>query len=294
MLVGEEEGGSESWVKATLSLNRRLRELGKVDVANYMLSICCNETLTELTSSGKTDCLIYLSNDDRFVVKTVSKSEMKVLLEILPCYCHHVRKHERTLLTRFYGLHVLKPSGGRKIRFVAMGNIFQSGLSIHKLFDLKGSPQGRCVSKSRVEESTVFKDPDLDLVFHLDPLTRHQFLTINENLPTRMPARAVRITRSESEGSTSSSQGKARTDEGSIASSSLSRRKSRTNEGHEVLLFVGIIDFLQGYNMVKRVEHVYKSLQFDPQSISAVNPHFYSTRFQEFIAKVFTVRDVNA
>ncbi|KAK1285096.1 Phosphatidylinositol 4-phosphate 5-kinase 5 [Acorus calamus] len=117
---------------------------------------------------------------------------------------------------------------------------------------------------------------------------------INENLPTRMPARVVRIARSESEGSTTSSQGKARTDEGSIASSSLSRRKSQTDEGHEVLLFVGIIDFLQGYNMVKRVEHVYKSLQFDPQSISAVNPHFYSTRFQEFIAKVFTVRDVNA
>lgn len=56
---------------------------------------------------------------------------------------------------------------------------------------------------------------------------------------------------------------------------------------YDVVLYLGIIDILQDYNMGKKIEHAYKSLQFDSLSISAVDPTFYSRRFLEFIQKVF-------
>lgn len=40
---------------------------------------------------------------------------MKVLLEMLPNYYHHVRKYGASLLTKFYGLHVVRPVGGLKV-----------------------------------------------------------------------------------------------------------------------------------------------------------------------------------
>lgn len=59
------------------------------------------------------------------------------------------------------------------------------------------------------------------------------------------------------------------------------------HEVYDVVLYLGIIDILQDYNMTKKIEHAYKSLQFDSLSISAVDPSFYSRRFLDFIKKVF-------
>lgn len=65
------------------------------------------------------------------------------------------------------------------------------------------------------------------------------------------------------------------------------QEKQMFHEVYDVVLYLGIIDILQNYNMTKRIEHAYKSLQFDSLSISAVDPTFYSHRFLEFIQKVF-------
>lgn len=60
-----------------------------------------------------------------------------------------------------------------------------------------------------------------------------------------------------------------------------------TGECYEVIMFFGIIDILQDYDITKRLEHAYKSIQYDPTSISAVDPKQYSRRFRDFIFKVF-------
>jgi len=58
-------------------------------------------------------------------------------------------------------------------------------------------------------------------------------------------------------------------------------------EVYDVVLHFGIIDILQDYDITKRLEHAYKSLQFDSLSISAVDPKLYSKRFQDFICRIF-------
>ena len=59
------------------------------------------------------------------------------------------------------------------------------------------------------------------------------------------------------------------------------------HDGNDVMLSFGIIDILQEYNMGKKLEHAYKSLQFDSHSISAVDPASYSRRFQRFMHDIF-------
>lgn len=58
-------------------------------------------------------------------------------------------------------------------------------------------------------------------------------------------------------------------------------------EAYDVVLYMGIIDILQEYNLKKKMEHAYKSLQFDPLSISAVEPKLYAKRFISFLERVF-------
>ncbi|KAF9685022.1 hypothetical protein SADUNF_Sadunf03G0011100 [Salix dunnii] len=219
---------------------RNLREMFKLDAAEYMMSICGDDGLTELSSSGKSGSIFFLSHDDRFVIKTLKKSELKLevhlskkpncmellvaieglkrvsslcgsiivaerkmndgsedafmilmhilvvldnsygfvsircetLLKMLPEYYIHVRKCENTLITKFFGVHRLTLRGGKKVRFVVMGNMFCTELRIHGRYDLKGSTQGRYTDKDKVGENTTLKDLDLAYEFHMDMMLR--------------------------------------------------------------------------------------------------------------------------
>ncbi|THU56101.1 hypothetical protein C4D60_Mb11t13710 [Musa balbisiana] len=120
---------------------RTLRKLFRVDPADYMMSICGNDALRELSSPGKSGSFFYLTNDDRYMIKTMKKSEVKVsacsailsvssaglshlrllqvLLRMLPAYYNHFRAFENTLVTKFFGLHCVKLTGAaqRKVGF---------------------------------------------------------------------------------------------------------------------------------------------------------------------------------
>lgn len=148
-----------------------------------MLAICGSDALRELSSPGKSGSFFYLTQDDRFIIKTVKKSEVKVrfhihrqaknsqahpiylrkilswpflsfivvlvhhgkkkkagdgifcvfliffgsslylnsgcaqvLIKMLPSYFQHVCQYKSSLVTKFYGVHCVKPIGGQKVR----------------------------------------------------------------------------------------------------------------------------------------------------------------------------------
>ncbi|KAM7252821.1 hypothetical protein ACFE04_025439 [Oxalis oulophora] len=331
---------------------RHLRELFQVDPADYMLAICGNDALRELSSPGKSGSFFYVTQDDRFMIKTVKKSEVKVLIKMLPSYYQHVCRYENSLVTKFYGVHCVKPVGGQKTRFIVMGNLFCSEYRIHRRFDLKGSSHGRTTDKpeAEIDETTTLKDLDLNYVFRLqrnrfqelikqinrdcefleaerimdysllvgvhfrddntgDKLGLSPFLLRTGNndsyqnekimrncrfleaelqdmdrvragrkplirLGANMPGRAEQTGR--------------RSDFDQYTPGGVSHwTPSRSGEVHEVVLYFGIIDILQDYDITKRLEHAYKSLQVDSTSISAVDPKLYSKRFRDFIGRIF-------
>ncbi|CAM9002328.1 unnamed protein product [Rhodiola kirilowii] len=327
---------------------RHLRELFQVDPADYMLAICGNAALRELSSPGKSGSVFYMTQDDKYMVKTVKKSEVKVLIRMLPSYFEHMRKYENSLVTKFFGVHCVKPVGGQKTRFIVMGNLFCSDYPIHRRFDLKGSSHGRTTDKreGKIDETTTLKDLDLNFRFRLqqnffqelskqievdcefleaekimdysllvglhfrddntsgkmglspyvlrsgksDSFQNEKFMrdcrfleaelqdmdrVLSGRKPlirlgSHMPARAERMAR------------KSDVDQGGISSLT-----PRSGEMYEVVLYFGIIDILQDYDITKKLEHAYKSFQADPTSISAVDPKLYSKRFRDFIKRIF-------
>ncbi|XP_020619470.1 phosphatidylinositol 4-phosphate 5-kinase type-1 alpha-like isoform X2 [Orbicella faveolata] len=59
---------------------------------------------------------------------------------------------------------------------------------------------------------------------------------------------------------------------------------ARNAKGERLLLFMGIIDILQSYRIVKKLEHGWKALVHDGDTVSVHRPSFYCTRFQEFMS----------
>ncbi|KAM3223422.1 hypothetical protein ACQJBY_057028 [Aegilops geniculata] len=348
---------------------RNLREMFKIDAADYMISICGNSALRELSSPGKSGSVFFLSQDDRFMIKTLRKSEVQVLLRMLPNYYNHVHTYENTLITKFFGLHRVKPSSGQKFRFVVMGNMFCTELRIHRRFDLKGSSLGRSTDKIEIDENTTLKDLDLNYSFYLEPSWREALLKqiktdseflksqrimdyslllgVHYRAPQHLRTRAsyrrtmtaerltvlseedaqeddafnypeglVLVQRANDENSVvvgphirgsrlrSSAAGFGEVDlllpgtarvQIQLGVNMPARAEQIPKEDdsksfyevYDVVLYLGIIDILQEYNITKKIEHAVKSMQYDSVSISAVDPEFYSERFLKFIQTVF-------
>lgn len=351
-LTPPHQSGEFRWKDYCPVVFRRLRELFQVDPADYMLAICGNDVLRELSSPGKSGSFFYMTQDDRFMIKTVKKSEVKVLIKMLSSYYQHVCRHENTLLTKFFGVHCVKPVGGVKTRFIVMGNLFCSEYRIHRRFDLKGSSHGRTTDKpeGEIDETTTLKDLDLNFAFRLqrnwfqelikqidqdcefleaerimdysllvgihfredntgdkiglspfmlrtgkkDSFQSEKFMrgcrfleaelqdmdrVLSGRKPlirlgANMPARAERLAR------------KSDFDQYTPGGFNYST-PSRSGEVYEVILYFGIIDILQDYDITKKLEHAYKSLHANPASISAVDPKLYSKRFRDFIGRIF-------
>ncbi|KAK9026539.1 hypothetical protein V6N11_039376 [Hibiscus sabdariffa] len=319
---------------------RTLRKLFKVDPADYMISICGNDALRELSSPGKSGSFFYLTNDDRYMIKTMKKSETKVFLRMLSAYYNHCRSFENTLVIKYYGLHSVKLTGPaqKKVRFIIMGNLLRSDITIHRRFDLKGSSLGRITDKaeSEIDNITILKDLDLNFIFKLQKSWFQEFCwqidrdcefleqerTMDYSLLVGLHFREIspngELIPCERRSLSGNSQNDSahqlpRTDmdqllldpkrwasiklgtniparvERTIRKPELELQLvgERTGECYEVIMFFGIIDILQDYDITKKLEHAYKSIQYDPTSISAVDPKQYSRRFRDFIFKVF-------
>ncbi|XP_047523747.1 phosphatidylinositol 4-phosphate 5-kinase type-1 gamma isoform X11 [Pieris napi] len=60
---------------------------------------------------------------------------------------------------------------------------------------------------------------------------------------------------------------------------------ARNARGERLLLFIGIIDILQSYRLRKKLEHTWKSMIHDGDTVSVHRPSFYAQRFLDFMAK---------
>ncbi|GAA0187034.1 kinase [Lithospermum erythrorhizon] len=324
---------------------RTLRTLLKVDPEEYKKSICETGPMRELSSPGKSGSFFYLTNDEKYVIKTIKKAEIKVILRMLPEYYNHIRTFENTLISKFYGLHCVKLTGStqKKVRFVIMGNLLGTNV-IHRCFDLKGSSHGRLAVKheSKIDSSTMLKDLDLNFIFKLrkslfrefsrqldrdidfleqerimgyslllgvhfrqvshtgEPISCEETFQYELCLPLFPAANGALnsgsatpttkpVSDPNKEGATRLSMNvPARAEQTKKNDSESQSIGKRTGVYYDVVLHFGIIDILQDYDINKKLEHAYKSFQYDPTSISSVDPRQYSRRFRDFIFRVIT------
>ncbi|KDD71632.1 phosphatidylinositol-4-phosphate 5-kinase, partial [Helicosporidium sp. ATCC 50920] len=162
--------GTFEWKDYSPRVFCALRAALGVDNAEYLLSLTKEGALRRLPSPGKSGSVFFLSDDGRFVIKSVRKGELRLLQRLLPAYCEHVAKFPRTLLNHFYGLHRVAPLAGRRVRFLVMGNVFPTDLRLHRKYDLKGSALGRTSLPAGLSDPwAMLKDLDLDVTFLLAP-----------------------------------------------------------------------------------------------------------------------------
>ncbi|NXL77221.1 PI51A kinase, partial [Leptocoma aspasia] len=295
---------------------RYFRELFGIRPDDYLYSLC-SEPLIELSNSGASGSLFYVSSDDEFIIKTVQHKEAEFLQKLLPGYYMNLNQNPRTLLPKFYGLYCVQ-AGGKNIRIVVMNNLLPRWVRMHLKYDLKGSTYKRRASaKERDKACPTFKDLDfmqdlpdglfLDgdmycalcktlqrdcLVLQSFKIMDYSLLVAIHNLDLAQRERAAGGAGGDGDGrgrpaaqralystAMESIQGEARRGGTIETDDQMGGIPARNSRGERLLLYIGIIDVLQSYRFVKKLEHSWKALVHDGVS----GKWFYAERFQRFM-----------
>nr|XP_037850409.1 phosphatidylinositol 4-phosphate 5-kinase type-1 gamma isoform X5 [Chlorocebus sabaeus] len=299
---------------------RYFRELFGIRPDDYLYSLC-NEPLIELSNPGASGSLFYVTSDDEFIIKTVMHKEAEFLQKLLPGYYMNLNQNPRTLLPKFYGLYCVQ-SGGKNIRVVVMNNILPRVVKMHLKFDLKGSTYKRRASKKEKEKSfPTYKDLDfmqdmpegllldadtfsaLVKTLQRDCLVLESFKIMDYSLllgvhnidqhERERQAQGARGTSDEKRPvgqkalystAMESIQGGAARGEPIESDDTMGGIPAVNGRGERLLLHIGIIDILQSYRFIKKLEHTWKALVHDGDTVSVHRPSFYAERFFKFMS----------
>ncbi|XP_058997831.1 phosphatidylinositol 4-phosphate 5-kinase type-1 beta isoform X1 [Mustela lutreola] len=305
---------------------RYFRELFGIKPDDYLYSIC-SEPLIELSNPGASGSLFFVTSDDEFIIKTVQHKEAEFLQKLLPGYYMNLNQNPRTLLPKFYGLYCMQ-SGGINIRIVVMNNVLPRSMRMHFTYDLKGSTYKRRASRKEREKSNpTFKDLDFLQDMHeglyfdtetynalmktlqrdcrvlesfkimdyslllgihiLDHSLKEKEEENSQNVPDAKRSGMQKVLYSTA---MESIQGPGKPGDGIIAENpdTMGGIPAKSHKGEKLLLFMGIIDILQSYRLMKKLEHSWKALVYDGDTVSVHRPSFYADRFLKFMnSRVF-------
>ena len=110
--------------------------------------------------------------DKRFLIKTMNKSEQKVLKKALPSYLNHFKKNPKSLIAKIYGIYTVKMEDIREVHILLMGNLFLNVKQKLSEFDLKGSIINREVEGKFDVARDCLKDVNLLTITNKDKFLR--------------------------------------------------------------------------------------------------------------------------
>ncbi|KAM6921576.1 phosphatidylinositol 4-phosphate 5-kinase type-1 gamma isoform 3-T3 [Xenentodon cancila] len=300
---------------------RYFRELFGIRPDDYLYSLC-NEPLIELSNPGASGSVFYVTKDDEFIIKTVMHKEAEFLQKLLPGYYMNLNQNPRTLLPKFFGLYCVQ-SGGKNIRMVVMNNVLPRVVRMHLKYDLKGSTYKRRASKKEREKARpTFKDLDfmqdipdglmLDqdtynalvktlqrdcLVLESFKIMDYSLLLGVHNMDQAERERQMEGSQGDSDEKRPVAQQKAlystameSIQGGAACGGSIDTDDTMggipaiNGKGERLLLYIGIIDILQSYRLIKKLEHTWKALVHDGDTVSVHRPGFYADRFFKFMS----------
>jgi 1-phosphatidylinositol-4-phosphate 5-kinase len=287
---------------------RELRSTFNVNQADYLMSLNDEIGVKAVGSSGKSGSSFYYSNDRKFIIKTIHRSEHKHLRRILKDYYNYVKKNPNTLLCQFYGLHRLKMTtrtGTVKVHVLVMNNLLPTTVNINDSYDLKGSTYGRKTSEKKKLLGSCMKDldfienktqiflsknkkqeleaqlkKDVNLLKRLNIMDYSLLLGIR-CLNRREEDEIIEETRRFSPIVHQDVPGAHKNTifdtDGGI------RAVGTEGEVMDIVYYFGIIDCLTNYSTFKKLETFFRSLRHKRETISAIPPHEYGERFLKFI-----------
>ncbi|XP_023572648.1 phosphatidylinositol 4-phosphate 5-kinase type-1 gamma isoform X5 [Octodon degus] len=271
---------------------RYFRELFGIRPDDYLYSLC-NEPLIELSNPGASGSLFYVTSDDEFIIKTVMHKEAEFLQKLLPGYYMNLNQNPRTLLPKFYGLYCVQ-SGGKNIRVVVMNNVLPRVVKMHLKFDLKGSTYKRRASRKEKEKSLpTYKDLDfmqdmpegllldadtfgaLVKTLQRDCLVLESFKIMDYSLLLGVHNIDQQERERQAEGAQSTADEKRPVGQKALYSTAMESIQGGAARGEA-------IDTDDTF--IKKLEHTWKALVHDGDTVSVHRPSFYAERFFKFMS----------
>jgi len=156
-----------------------LRKLWGIEDKSLLRSLSGDsKDMTKNFSEGASGSFFFFTEDKKYIVKTMSYGELKVLLSILPDYCGHMAENPHSLICRFVGCYSVELFDHVEY-FTIMTNvlILPKNYKIHLKFDLKGSRVGRTAKKKKNGKVGTLKDNDFHLPVELSSKRRIEVLS---------------------------------------------------------------------------------------------------------------------
>lgn len=233
------------------------------------------------TPGGRSGSFFIFSIDKKFIIKTISNAELKVLLSnFLISYHAHLNEHQESLISRIIGAYTFSVNRNYEVNFVLMQSVYSCECT-QDVYDLKGSKLDReIMDKQKGQEFgqniVVMKD--------IDFLKRQEKIA----MPNTVAQRLLEIL----ENDTRLFQKFNLMDYSLLLA--VKRREEyskfffKSSTCKEKGYSIGIIDYLQEYNNTKKFEGISKKiLTFKPRGhISSIKPEVYMQRFLNFVHEI--------
>jgi hypothetical protein len=144
-----------------------LRRIDGISNNDYLLSLSPKDNLKiikeSFASGGRSANPIIFTYDKKYLLKTISKSEKNVLLEMLPEY-HRRMRDTKSLLCRIYGLYRIEVVGKQSMHLIVMRNMNElPSMTKFACFDLKGSTVQR-ITLSKEDRQDVINGFKEDVI----------------------------------------------------------------------------------------------------------------------------------
>ena len=281
---------------------------------------------------GKSGSFFFFSHDRRFIIKTMNEEEYKTFQGIFHNYYKYLMRHKDSLLARIFGVFTVTKEKLQPVHLILMDNtVTLQGKKLQYMFDLKGSLANReqKVGKKHnpgqtlkdinllniKREKNILKFSKADALHLMEVINRDVpilregnimdyslLLAIEENPNYR--AHAVTVRKLSKASSTSPRSNSVKSEDGSPLNSLnednnmmphhkfKASRHMFLSSNLQYIYHLSIIDYLQDYNLDKKMENFAKTiLKGRKAEISAVPPKRYAKRYIEFMDNQVIVSD---
>ncbi|CAJ1407656.1 unnamed protein product [Effrenium voratum] len=247
-----------------------LRRLAGLD-SQVLLSELLHTNVSDLRVAAKSGSSLLCSQDNRtFVLKTVSRSEVRQVRQMLPEWRKHLEENPKSLLCRIYGCFSFRNSLGYYLYAVLMDcltglpDCVTEDLGPARVFDIKSEFQDggfrRCFPRGLRLEPPVATD--LEFLSSLGVIDYSLLLSVWE-ISSDCPE---------------------------LAQGGLSSGRIIQGEDRKYLVRLGIIDFLVHWDVRKRTESALKRTCLHPrhsERVTITDPVGYAKRQLQFLESVF-------
>ncbi|EGR32350.1 phosphatidylinositol-4-phosphate 5-kinase family protein, putative [Ichthyophthirius multifiliis] len=285
-------------------LFRNIRDID-IDILNFQKSLDFSQNKEQIQQAfgqadgGRSGEFFFFTYDNQLILKTLKEEELNTFKKNLYQYVTYLNENQTSMITKIYGLYsfqVIKGSS-QMVHLLVMKNILTMPKQyILRTYDLKGSKLGRQV----IDEQKEYDDQYL----RKKVLKENEFIRFEKQIYLSFRERQIVKDILEKD---SQFLAKMHYVDYSLLVIKLDYKQYRIDNirnnqqiftsynclrddrKNGIYYHLGIIDYLQEYNYIKRIEHNYKKVRYGQQADASIQePNYYSNRFiNQIVKKIF-------